>query len=384
MKNLLILGSTGSIGESTLSVVRSLPGRFRVSGLSCAGRIGRLAEQAEEFRPEAVAVLGQEECIPATARPQVFRGVDGLLAMIRGSSAELVVNGIAGAAGLLPSLAALESGRDLALANKETLVMAGALVMGEALRRGCRILPIDSEHAALSSILRGLEPVNVGELVLTASGGAFRDRPLSELVHVTPEEALAHPTWRMGPKITVDCATMANKGLEVIEAHVLFGIPVDRIRVLIHPQSLAHALVRTVDGALHAELSTPDMRLPIQNALTGPVMTASTVTALDLSGRELAFREPDPARYPMLALAYGAAVAGPAGPIVYNAANEVAVAAFLRGRLGFMDIAPVVEECLERGCAGDADTLERILDTDRRARQEAEAAVGHRARRNPL
>lgn len=382
MKKILILGSTGSIGESALSVVRSLPGRFRVVGLSCSTQAARIAEQAEEFRPDAVALLGGGAFLAATVRPEIFRGADGLLSMIRRSAADLAVNGISGAAGLLPSVAALETGMDLALANKETLVMAGSLVLGEARRRGRRVLPVDSEHAALYSILRGIDAENVEELTLTASGGAFRDRPLADLPRVGAAEALAHPTWHMGPKITVDCATMANKGLEVIEAHALFGIPTARIRVLLHPQSLVHALVRTRDGTLHAQMSTPDMRLPIQNALTDPLLEASPVPALDLAGRELTFRDPDGDRYPMLALAYRAAESGTGGPIVYNASNEAAVAAFLDGRIAFTDIARVVEDSLAAAAVGGAGTLEDILELDRGARRKAEESVSRLARRN--
>jgi 1-deoxy-D-xylulose-5-phosphate reductoisomerase len=382
LKKILLLGSTGSIGESALSVVRSFPGRFRIVGLSCATRAARLAEQAEEFRPDAVGILGNGACVPETARPEVFHGEEGLLSMIRRSSADLVVNGISGAAGLLPSLAALDSGKDLALANKETLVMAGPLVMEEARRRGLRLLPVDSEHAALFSILRGLAPETVGELILTASGGAFRDRPLDELPDATPAEALAHPTWRMGAKITVDSATLANKGLEVIEAHVLFAVPTERIRVLIHPQSLIHALVRTLDGTLHAEMSTPDMRLPIQNALTDPELSVSPVPALELAGRRIDFLAPDSARFPMLALAYQAAASGLSGPIVYNAANETAVASFLEGRIAFTEIARVVEESLEAERQETDGTLGRVLDIDRGSRRAAENSIARRARRN--
>ncbi|MCX7029955.1 MAG: 1-deoxy-D-xylulose-5-phosphate reductoisomerase [Spirochaetes bacterium] len=302
---------------------------------------------------------------------RVHRGESGLLDLIRETGADVVLNGISGAAGLLPSLAALEAGRDLALANKESIVMAGPLVLAEAARRGRLVLPVDSEHAALFSILRPLRREEVAELVITASGGAFRDLPPEQLASVRFADALAHPTWRMGPKITVDSATLANKGLEVIEAHRLFGVPLDRVKVLVHRDSRVHAMVRTVDGTLHLEASTPDMRIPIQNALTHPDVLPTRVPWLDLAAGKLEFEPVDAGRYPMLDLAYRAAGSGPALPIVFNAADEVAVEAFHHDAITFLRISSLVEEVLSLAWPARVDTVEEVLAVDREARSRA-------------
>jgi 1-deoxy-D-xylulose-5-phosphate reductoisomerase len=280
---------------------------------------------------------------------------------------------------LLPSLAALRSGKDLALANKESLVMAGVLVQREALAQGRNVLPVDSEHAALFSMLQCQAADEVSELILTASGGAFRDLPFAELSRVRFADALRHPTWKMGAKITVDSATMANKGLEVIEAHRLFGIALSRIRVLIHPQSLVHSLVRTIDGTLHAELSTPDMRIPIQNALTFPAVRANEVSVLDLIGKGLTFLPVDPLKYRMLDLAYRAADLSAAHPIVYNAANEVAVAAFMEDAIPFTAISAVVEDVLEAVVGSEPSSVEGVLAIDAEARRRATEKMKERA-----
>jgi 1-deoxy-D-xylulose-5-phosphate reductoisomerase len=381
MKRLMILGSTGSIGESTVAVARSLRDSFRIVALSCKRRRVRLAAQAAEFRPEAVAVVDDGRGFAVAGLPdlRVYRGSEGLLQLVEETEADIAVNGIAGASGLLPSLAALRSGKDLALANKESLVMAGVLVQKEAAAQGRKVLPVDSEHAALFSMLQCQAADEVSELILTASGGAFRDLPYTELSKVRFADALRHPTWKMGAKITVDSATMANKGLEVIEAHRLFGIALSRIRVLIHPQSLVHSLVRTVDGTLHAECSTPDMRIPIQNALTFPATRANEVDALDLIGRSLTFLPVDPVKYRMLDLAYRAAGLSAAHPIVYNAANEVAVAAFMEDAIPFTAISAVVEDVLEESEGGEPSTVEDVLAIDAEARRRAEKRMRARA-----
>jgi len=373
MKRLIILGSTGSIGESTLAVVRSLGDSFRVVALSCKKRRVRLAEQAGEFHPESASIVddGRDFVVEGQPGLRVYRGSEGLLRLVEETDADIVVNGIAGASGLLPSLAALRSGKDLALANKESLVMAGVLVQREAIAQGRNVLPVDSEHAALFSMLQCQAADEVSELILTASGGAFRDLPFAELSRVRFADALRHPTWKMGAKITVDSATMANKGLEVIEAHRLFGIALARIRVLIHPQSLVHSLVRTVDGTLHAELSTPDMRIPIQNALTFPAVRANEVSALDLIGKGLTFLPVDPVKYRMLDLAYQAADLSAAHPIVYNAANEVAVAAFMEDAIPFTAISAVVEDVLEAVDGSEPSSVEGVLAIDAEARRRA-------------
>jgi 1-deoxy-D-xylulose-5-phosphate reductoisomerase len=377
MRRVLVVGSTGSIGTAALEVARALPRLLRITGLACRGSVDLLAAQAAEFRPDAVAVDGP--CRFDDARfggARVHRGGAGLLDMIRGTGADVVLNGISGAAGLLPSLAALESGKDLALANKESIVMAGPLVLAEAARRGRLVLPVDSEHAALFSILRSVPKDEVAELVITASGGAFRDLPLAALASVRFADALAHPTWRMGPKITVDSATLANKGLEVIEAHRLFGVPLERVKVLVHRESRVHAMVRTVDGTLHLEASTPDMRIPIQNALTYPEVLPTRVPWLDLTAGKLEFQVVDSRRYPMLDLAFRAAAGGPALPVVYNAANEAAVEAFRCDAIPFPRIPSLVEQLLSLDWPSRAETADEVLAVDREARARASERLG--------
>jgi 1-deoxy-D-xylulose-5-phosphate reductoisomerase len=373
MRRVIVLGCTGSIGGAALEVVRALPDRLAVAGLACRGDVERLAVQAAEFRPDAVAIADPGPVEERRFRGiRVYRGADGLAALIRETGADIVLNGIAGAAGLLPSLAALEAGRDLALANKESIVMAGEIVLATAARRGRAVLPVDSEHAALFSLLRPLARESVAELVLTASGGAFRDLPRERLSSVRCADALAHPTWRMGPKITVDSATLANKGLEVIEAHRLFGVPLERVKVLLHRQSRVHAAVRTVDGTLHLEASTPDMRVPIQNALTHPDVLPSRVPWLDLAIGKLDFESVDHGRYPMLGLAYQAAAAGPAHTVVYNAADETVVEAFRRDAIPFARIATLVAELLSLAWPGRVETVDEVLAVDREARLRAQ------------
>ncbi len=372
MRRIIVLGCTGSIGTAALEVARQLPDRLRIVGLACRDGIDLMGAQAAEFRPEAVAVAGPA-AVDGGRFPgvRVHRGPSGLLDLVRGTGADIVLNGISGADGLAPTLAALESGKDLALANKESIVMAGPLVLAEAARRGRLVLPVDSEHAALFSILRSVRREEVAELVITASGGAFRDLSAVRLSTVRFADALAHPTWRMGPKITVDSATLANKGLEVIEAHRLFGVPLDRVKVLVHRQSRVHAAVRTVDGTLHLEASTPDMRIPIQNALTYPEVLPTRVPWLDLATGKLDFETVDPGRYPMLDLAYRAARGGPALPIVYNAGDEAAVEAFRHDAIPFLRIPSLVEELLSLAWPSRVDTADEVLAVDREARARA-------------
>jgi 1-deoxy-D-xylulose-5-phosphate reductoisomerase len=373
VKKVVVLGSTGSIGESTLAVIRAMPGSFRVVALACGTRVGRLAAQCAEFAPEGAAAMaeGAEDALRAAAASgtRVHTGTDGMLRMIRDTRADVVVNGISGAAGLLPTMAALAAGGTLALANKESMVMAGPLVLAEAAARGCRLIPVDSEHAALFSLLGRQDPGEVTELILTASGGAFRDLSFEELSRVRLADALRHPTWKMGAKITVDSASMANKGLEVIEAHRLFGVHPSKIKVLIHPESIVHSLLRTVDGTLHAELSTPDMRIPIQNALTYPARIAGTVEVLDLAGRKLTFLPVDPRKHRLIDLAYAAAARSAAHPIVYNAANEVAVAAFMADALPFTSIASLVEDALSGDWNAPCTSIDEVLAIDAEARR---------------
>ena len=374
-----MLGSTGSIGRNTLDIIGRMPGEFRVAALSCRSRIYEIAAQAREFKPEAVAVsssdLAAEDFKQLPPAVQFYSGEEGLLKMIEEVDADIVVNGISGARGLLPSIKTLECGMDLALANKETVVMAGSLITELARKRRKKLIPVDSEHAAVFSLLESAAERGVDEIILTASGGAFRDFTVEQLQNVCVADALKHPNWQMGPKITVDSATMANKGLEVIEAHYLFSIAVDKIKVLIHPQSYVHAMIRTIEGSLYTQISQPDMRLPILNALSYPRLLAADFAALDLGNRELAFLPVDYKKYPLLAFAYEAVKSGSAHCVVYNAANEVAVEAFLKERISFLEIARIVEDSLNLDWYGSTATLEDILDIDRRARVETERLI---------
>ncbi|HVO37634.1 MAG TPA: 1-deoxy-D-xylulose-5-phosphate reductoisomerase [Spirochaetia bacterium] len=369
MKRVIILGSTGSIGESALRVARDLPDDIRVVGLCCGGNTKRLAEQAAEFQPEAVASVCGDLVGAEDLGPRAFCGKDAAVRLVEETEADIILNGISGSAGLRPSLAAVRRGRDLALANKESLVLAGSLLIGTARKAGARILPVDSEHAALSGLLEGQDPAGVAELILTASGGVVRDLPLEALCGVRFREALCHPTWKMGAAITVDSSTMANKGLEVIEAQRLFGVRLNAIHVLLHPQCIVHSLTRTADGTLHAELSTPDMRIPIQNALTGSPARSNGVDWLDLTGQSLTFDRVDPRRYPMLGLAYGAAEGSSADPVVFVAANEVARAAFMSDTITFTRIAEIVERALSRQWTLSGRCVEEILALDRDVRR---------------
>jgi 1-deoxy-D-xylulose-5-phosphate reductoisomerase len=308
------------------------------------------------------------------------------LEAIAGAGAEITLNGIAGAAGLAPSLAALRAGSHLALANKETVVMAGPLVLAEARKRNREILPVDSEHQAVASLLAAHGREGLEEILLTASGGPFRGWSRDRLEPVSPAEALAHPTWSMGPKITVDSASMANKGLEVIEAVRLFETPPDRVRVLVHPQSVVHSMVRFRDGTLYAQLSRPDMRLPIQAALywPRPLDRASSFGELSFDSLHLGFEKPDFENFPLLPLAYEAARAGGLYPAAYNAANEEGAAAFLEGRAGFLDIPRIVEYVLGTGWGSEVENLESVMEADKKARELAAAHIAQRRRHRRL
>ncbi len=377
MKRLAILGSTGSIGRNTLDVVDSHAGRFSVAALAASGRdLAALAEQVRRFRPSLVAVRDPEAArrlaveIGAVAR--VVAGPDGIVEAARAGDVDVVVCGLVGAAGLEPAYAAADAGKVLALANKEALVAGGAFVTRRAAETGAEILPVDSEHNALHQCLRGERTEEVRFLWLTASGGPFRDFSLERLREATPEEALDHPTWRMGPKITVDSATLMNKGLEVIEAHWLFGLPAERIRVVVHPKSVVHSMVEFVDGSFKAQLGVTDMRHPIQYALTWPDRLPSSLPPFDpVAVGPLVFHEPDVERFPALRMAYRALEAGGAAPAVLNAANESAVEAFLARKIGFLDIATLVERVLDEHGGDAASSLEDVLAADRRARRAA-------------
>ena len=377
MKSLAILGSTGSIGVSTLEIVAAHPERFCVTALTAGRNLELLARQVHAFRPRLVAVpdaadaQALRERLGATA-PRILSGRDGLIACAAASGAQLVVSAIVGAAGLEPTLAAIEAGIDVALANKETLVAAGAVVMDAVARRGVRLFPVDSEHSAIFQSLAGHRRDDVRRLILTASGGPFRNFSAAELEGVTPAAALSHPNWNMGRKITIDSATMMNKGLEVIEAHWLFDLPAEKIAVHIHPESIVHSMVEYVDGAVIAQLGIPDMKTPIALALSWPERLPLELPPLDLCrlGR-LHFSEPDALRFPCLALAYRALRADGTAPAALNAANEVAVEAFLDNRLGFTAIPQLIAAVLDRHEAAPADSLAAVLSADDAARRAA-------------
>ncbi len=387
MKGLAVLGSTGTVGESTLAVAAAHPERFRVVALAARGNDELLYRQCERHRPELAAMLEPAAAARLAARlragglrTQVLAGAEALLTVARMPQAELVMAAIVGAAGLAPTLAAAAAGKQLLLANKESLVLAGPLLVEAARRAGTRILPIDSEHNAVFQCLppRAAEAraPGVRRIVLTASGGPFLRARREELAAVTPEQAMAHPNWRMGPKISVDSATLMNKGLELIEACHLFALTPDEVAVVIHPQSIVHSLVEYQDGSMLASLSQPDMRVPIAHALGWPERIASGAAALDLVqvGR-LSFEAPDLERFPCLALAGQAARAGGSAPAVLNAANEVAVAAFLARRLNFAGIAGVIESVLQRHETGPVSSLEDALAADAWARRRAESLL---------
>ncbi|MDP9440815.1 MAG: 1-deoxy-D-xylulose-5-phosphate reductoisomerase [Actinomycetota bacterium] len=376
-----LVGSTGSIGTQALDVIRADPGRYRVVALAAATSVDALAAQAEEFRPEVVAIADAslasklEERLPPGV--EVWAGPEALAAATTG--ADVVVNGVVGFAGLPVTMAALRAGRRLALANKESLIAGGPVVQRVRSTPGAEILPVDSEHCAVHQCLRGNPLERVGRIVLTASGGPFRGRSAQELATVTVDEALAHPTWSMGPKITVDSSTLMNKGLEVIEANELFGVGFDCIEVVVHPQSIIHSMVEFTDGATIAQLSLPDMRLPISYALAYPDRSIAPFGALDWTQlSRLDFEPPDRDAFPCLALAYDAGRQGGDAPATLNAANEVAVQAFLDGLISWLDIAEVIKEVLDGHNGEILETTEDVIEADRRGRELARQAVQER------
>lgn len=380
-KRISILGSTGSIGRSTLDVVRMHPERFRVVSLAAGNNITVLKEQVEEFRPSFVSVADREtaEALKGslTVPVEVGFAAEGAARAAAFDGAAMCVAAISGAAGLLPTMAAIRAGVDIALANKETLVLAGGLVMDEVRRQGIRLLPVDSEHSAVYQSMAGHRPEDIRRIILTASGGPFLRTPVSDFAKITPDEALRHPKWKMGRKITVDSATLVNKGLEVIEARWLFGVPPDKISVVIHPQSIVHSMVEYVDGSVMAQMGSPDMKGPIAYALSWPERIDSGTPALDFRGLSLEFLEPEPERFPCLALAYEALKAGGTAPAVLNAADEVAVELFLEGALPFTGIHRVITEVMEKAGSREVRCIEDILEADRLARETARALAAH-------
>ena len=385
MKRLAILGSTGSIGQSTLAVVAEHPGEFVVTGLAAGQNVKVLAERIRQFRPAMVSVQNEavaaqlRELVPREDAPIILWGPAGAREVAVASGADLVVSAMVGAVGLEPTLAAIHAGLPVALANKETLVAAGSLVMAAAQEKGVALIPVDSEHSAIFQALHGQRREDVRRLWLTASGGPFRAWDRKRLGQVTAAQALKHPNWSMGPKITIDSATMMNKALEVIEASVLFELPVSKVRVYIHPQSIVHSLVEFVDGSVLAQLGVPDMRLPIAYALTFPRRLPLNGPPLDLCQvARLTFEEPDLARFPCLRLGFEAARAGGTLPAVLNAANEVAVAAFLKGRLSFLGIPRVVEAAMVAHKPEPLQNLEQVLGVNRWAREFARGVIAEK------
>jgi 1-deoxy-D-xylulose-5-phosphate reductoisomerase len=382
VKRLAILGSTGSIGRSALAVVDAHPSRLRVVALAAGENAGLLADQVERYRPELVAMADAE----ALGRLRSARldhhgtatahGAEGLVAVATHPDVDIVICASSGTAGLEAVLAAIEAGKTIALANKEVLVMAGALVTDAARRRGVAILPVDSEHNAIHQCLHGRSRDEIRRIILTASGGPFREHPLATLEEVGPEAALRHPTWQMGRKITIDSATLMNKGLEVIEAHWLFGVSSGQIDVVIHPQSIVHSMVELTDGSVIAQLGVTDMRLPIQYACSYPERWESALPLLDLTraGR-LEFFPPAHDRFPSLGLAYRALDAGGTLPVVLNAANEIAVEVFLEGKLGFMAIPRVIEKTMDAHRLEPVSSLHTVRRVDAWARQQAREAA---------
>jgi 1-deoxy-D-xylulose-5-phosphate reductoisomerase len=375
MKRLLILGSTGSIGTQALDVVSRAGDAFEIVGLSAGTAHVPLVEQARAHGVRRIALSDPDAAARAAERwteGEVLAGPEGLVELVAASDADLVLNAIVGSAGLGPTIVALTEGIDLALANKESLVVGGELVTALAEATGAQIIPVDSEHSALHQLIVTERPGTIDKLLVTASGGPFRGRSRADLESVTVEQALKHPTWEMGGKITIDSATLMNKGLEVIEAHHLFGTPYDRIEVVVHPQSIVHAIVTLCDGAALAHLGNPDMRVPIAYALHHPDRVDVPVRALDLAEiGSLTFEPPDLDAFPYLRLAREAAVAGGTGPCVLNAANEVAVHAFLNERLPFMGIPAVIERTLEKVGAQRVHGFDSLYEADARAREVA-------------
>ena len=381
MRSLTLLGSTGSIGLSTLDVVRQHPEKFTVSCLAAGQDVTVLAAQIKEFMPDAVSVKDAEsakklEALLEDYRPEIFYGIEGASAIAAADGSDMVVSAIVGAAGLVPTVNAIKAGKHIALANKETLVVAGQLVSDLVKKYNVRLLPVDSEHSAIFQSLEGHRTEDVERIILTASGGPFRNTPAEELKNVRLEQALKHPQWSMGAKITIDSATMMNKGLEVIEAHWLFNMPAEKIAVVVHPQSIIHSMVEYIDGCVIAQLGSPDMRAPIAYALSYPERCVSGIQKLDLvKTGTLTFEEPDMVRFPALGLAFDALKAGRTYPAVLNAANEIAVAAFLDKKIGFTDIAATVDKTMQAHQAYTPVELDEYLQADRWARETAQKFI---------
>jgi 1-deoxy-D-xylulose-5-phosphate reductoisomerase len=386
VKRITLLGATGSVGLRTLELVSSFPEDFQVAALAARGsNVELVAELTRKYAPRAVALLDGAAVhrlaalLPAP-RPELLAGPGGLIAVAREVDADIVVSALVGAAGLLPTMAAIESGRTVALANKETLVMAGSLMTAAARARGVALLPVDSEHSAVFQCLAGHNRGEVYRVVLTASGGPFRDLPRRELARVGVEDALRHPTWKMGAKITIDSATLMNKGLEIIEARWLFDLQPEQVQVIVHPQSIVHSMVEYIDGSVIAQLGVADMGVPILYALSYPERRPTPAPRLDLTTvRSLTFFEPDVEKFPCLGLARAALERGGPAAVVLNAANEVAVAAFLARRIAFMEIPELIRQALDTDRASDPRSIEECVAIDVDTRRRVQRWVGARS-----
>jgi 1-deoxy-D-xylulose-5-phosphate reductoisomerase len=380
-KRIAILGSTGSIGCNALDLLKRIPKRFEVVGLTANENISLLKKQVEEWQPRVIAVGDEEKCreirtLINLRKTSVLSGIEGILEVAIRKDVDLVLSAIVGSTGLRPTMAAIEAGKQIALASKEPVVMAGELLMAEVRKRGAALIPVDSEPNAIFQCLQGRKKESVKRLIVTASGGPFRSLSREEMSRVTPEEALAHPAWKMGKKISVDSATMINKGLEVIEAHYIFEIPVSKIDVVIHPEAKIHSMVEFIDGNILAVIGVTDMRTPIQYALTYPEKIPTPIKPLDLSQiSPLTFQTPDTDRFPGLECGYSAAKAGGTMPAVLNAANEIAVAAFIEGEIGFLDITDLCRKVMEKHKTEQKPGMEEILEADRWAREETERLI---------
>jgi 1-deoxy-D-xylulose-5-phosphate reductoisomerase len=378
MKKIAILGSTGSIGVTALKVIQASPEKYRIIALGAGKNLELLIKQIERVRPKAVAVLDESLAsdlnsrLGKNTRPEVFFGTDGFKHLVTLDEVDTIISSMTGAAGLQPTYEAIKAGKHIALANKETIVMAGPLVMGEAKRQGVSVLPIDSEHSAILQSLQGHSREDLRRVILTASGGPFRKSSTKEMSKITPAQALNHPNWKMGPKISIDSATMMNKGLEAIEAKWLFDLEMDQINILIHPQSIVHSMVEYRDGAIIAQLGIPDMTIPISYALSFPRHEENRLPPLELEEMEmLCFEKPDMKKFRCLDLALRAARMGGSMPAVLNAANETAVESFLAGKIGFLEIPDIIEKTMEKHQTYNIDSIEIVMQADKWARDTA-------------
>ncbi len=376
-KKFVLLGATGSIGESTLRVLRKHPDKLELVGISARQQAGKLAEIAHEFSvPYACLEQPPEPDVSFPEGTELLYGQEGIETLAALSEADVVVVAVVGAAGLLPTLSAVKEGKDVVLANKEALVVGGELVTQTANRHGARLIPADSEHNAVFQCLHGQPENSLDSIILTASGGPFRDLPIEEFKNITPEQALKHPNWSMGKKITIDSATMANKGLELIEARWLFDLPPEKLEVVIHPPSLVHAIVRFIDGCCLAQLSPPSMTFALQNALLHPERAPGVESSLDFSkALDLSFSPPCYDKFPCLRLGKDALTQGGTAPLVFNAANEIAVEAFLRNRIGFLQISDIIDHSLNTISNKQTDSIDELLELDAEVRQQASARV---------